>query len=108
MTYRLRMSDDFPVIYSNANDIYGNGGEEFFPTINVPQELIHHTITFRVHSEEQFSCIGSGTVEELDSTDFQTWVLDTTRETSSYTVLFIVIPTEVIEYQERTINGVDV
>lgn len=63
--YRLTMlSSTVPMFQTNVNDIVGTGNEELFPTINTPHELSRHLLTFRVHGDTPFRCIGSGLVQE--------------------------------------------
>jgi hypothetical protein len=120
MTYRLRFTPgSLPMFTSDVYDIVGRGNEEIFPTINTPHELARHHLTFRVHSDKPYRCIGSGRVEQVVQAeqgeqaqaarmDVQQWELDTGREVSSYTVMFFLLPEEDAVYEERTIEGVDV
>ena len=94
--------------FTDVNDIYGNGNEERFPTINTPHELARHRIRFRVHSETPYRCFGSGSVVKSDNQVVQEWELDTGREVASYTVMFMVMPAADTVYAEQTVDGVDV
>jgi len=108
MGYRLDLPEEYPRFSTNVHDIYGNGNEELYPTINTPHELSHHVLTFRVHQSPAFRCIGSGFIQRTGNTEFQEWVLDTEREVASYTVMFVLVPEADTVLEERTINGVDV
>lgn len=108
MSYGLDLPVQYPRFSSEVSDLYGDGNEELFPTINVPHELAHHRITFRVHSQQPFRCIGSGRVEPIAGGNIQEWRLDTEREVASYTVMFVIMPEADTLYQERTIDGVNV
>jgi hypothetical protein len=109
VSYRLNMPAGYPRFSTEVNDLEGRGNEELFPTINVPHDLAMHNITFRVHSNNPFRCIGSGLVTKTDDAPgIQQWTLDTEREVASYTVMFVLMPAADTWYEERTINGVDV
>lgn len=113
MEYRLTLDSGLPYFYSDSNDVDGNGGEELFPTINTPHELARHRLTFRVHGDTPYRCIGSGFVQALnagarDERAVREWLLDTEREVASYTVMFVLLPEADVVYEERTLNGVDV
>jgi hypothetical protein len=115
LSYRLQVGGNPYHFMTNVNDIQGNGNEEWFPTLNSPEELSHHVITFRVHSDKPYRCIGSGLVQSAASDkqagtldNVQQWTLDTEREVASYTIMFVLMPEEDTLYKERTINGVDV
>jgi hypothetical protein len=115
LAYRLPASGNPHHFMTNVHDVHGNGNEELFPTINSPEELAHHLITFRVHSDKPYRCIGSGHVQSVpagglagSAQNIQQWTLDTEREMASYTIMFVLMPVEDTVYEERTINGVDV
>lgn len=109
MTWSRVLSYNYPMLYTDANDIAGRGNEELFPTINVPQELARHTITFRVHSETPYRIIGSGNVtSQGSSSGFQQWLLDTEQEISSYTLMFVLMPAVDVDYHEQIVTGVPV
>lgn len=103
--YEIRDKFSKGRFYTNVNDIYGNGNEDLFPTINTPSELARHKITFIVESDEKYRCIGSGRVTDLSDNNSQTWVLDSGREIASYTVMFFLIPESESDFEERVING---
>jgi aminopeptidase N len=105
--YQLTLPGLYPRFSTEVNDLEGRGNEERFPTINTPHELARHILTFRVHSNTPFRCIGSGFVEKTDS-NIQEWTLDTEREVASYTVMFALLPQQDTIFEERNINGVDV
>ena len=107
ISYRLTIPGGYPRFSSKVHDLQGRGNEEWFPTINTPHELARHFLTFRVHSDTAFRCIGSGLVEETVS-DVQQWTLDTEREMASYTVMFALLPAQDTILEERNIGGVDV
>ncbi|MCP4214109.1 MAG: M1 family metallopeptidase [bacterium] len=107
MDYRLNLPASYPRFSTEVSDLQGRGNEELFPTINTPHELARHYLTFRVHGDREFRCIGSGLVEKVNS-DVQEWRLDTEREISSYSVMFALLPAEDTILEERTIEGVDV
>ncbi|MEN8153278.1 MAG: hypothetical protein ABFR75_04590 [Acidobacteriota bacterium] len=108
ISYRLNLTDDYYLFNSKVSDLYGRGNEEVFPTIDALHELATHTITFRIHSNIKFRCIGSGLVTETNNTTIQEWVLDTERKVSSHTVMFLVIPEADTIFEERIIDGVNV
>jgi hypothetical protein len=105
--YQLTLPGLYPRFSTEVNDIEGRGNEERFPTINTPHELARHILTFRVHSNTPFRCIGSGFVEKTNF-NVQEWTLDTEREVASYTVMFALLPQHDTVFEERNINGVDV
>jgi hypothetical protein len=107
MTYRLLLPELYPRFSTEVNDLEGRGNEEIFPTINTPHELARHRLTFRVHGNQAFRCVGSGHVIKTGTAP-QEWVLDTEREIASYTVMFVLVPEEDTVLQERNIAGVDV
>ena len=108
LVYDIARTDGYDRFYTEVNDIQGLGNEALFPTINVPHELARHVITFRVHSPEEYRCIGSGSVVRAASSDVQEWVLDTEREIASYTVMFFLAPAADTVLEERSVSGVDV
>ncbi|UCH95430.1 MAG: hypothetical protein JSV88_00910 [Candidatus Aminicenantes bacterium] len=107
ISYRLTLPPGYPRFSSKVHDLQGRGNEEWFPTINTPHELARHFLTFRVHSDTAFRCIGSGLVEETVS-DVRQWSLDTEREIASYTVMFALMPEEDTIFEERMIGEVPV
>jgi hypothetical protein len=107
ISYRLTLPEGYPRFCSKVHDLEGRGNEELFPTINTPHELARHVLTFRVHSDTPFRCIGSELMWESFST-VQEWSLDTERELASYTVMFVLMPEEDTILEERMIGGVDV
>ncbi|MCP4151994.1 MAG: M1 family metallopeptidase, partial [bacterium] len=119
MSYTLALPDEEEWIYSDVNDVIGNGNEEWFPTLNTPHELARHRLTFRVHSEKEYHFIGSGLVVQTDNGagttagltgltaglaggNVQEWTLDTEREIASYTVMFMAMPADLVDYEEAT------
>lgn len=108
MKYRLILPQGYPRFSTQVHDLYGRGNEELFPTINSPSELARHTLTFRVHGDELFHCIGSGLVEPLQTAAYQEWVLQSERPVASYTVMFAILPQADTVLSERNIAGVDV
>lgn len=107
ISYRVTIPEGYPRFSSKMHDLEGRGNEEWFPTINTPHELARHFLTFRVHGDIDFRCIGSGLVRETVS-DVRQWSLDTEREVASYTVMFALLPEEDTILEERTIGGVNV
>ncbi len=107
MTYRLDLPQGYPRFSPDVNDIEGIGNEEIFPTLNTPHELARHRIFINVHGSSPFRCLGSGLVEPV-SGPVQAWVLDSEREVASYTLFFVVVPAEDVQYRTRTINDVEV
>ncbi len=93
---------------TEVNDLYGNGNETIFPTINRPGELALHNLRFRVSSDIKFRLIGSSLVQKVENEDYQEWTLDTEIEMASYTVMFVLLPENDTIYEERSIDGVDV
>ncbi len=108
MKYRLNLPQGYPRFSTQVHDLYGRGNEEIFPTINSPEELAPHTLTFRVHGDRLFHCIGSGLVESRHTAGLQEWVLRTERPVASYTVMFALLPQDDTILAERNIAGVDV
>ncbi|MCP4155898.1 MAG: M1 family metallopeptidase, partial [bacterium] len=111
-----------------VSDVIGDGNEEWFPTLNTPHELARHRLTFRVHSEKEYRFLGSGLVVQtgneapgttkttapfsgpttgLAGGTVQEWSLDTEREIASYTVMFMAMPADLVDYEEATVEGVD-
>jgi hypothetical protein len=107
VSYRVAIPVGYPRFSSMVNDLEGRGNEEWFPTINTPHELARHFLTFRVHGDIAFRCIGSGLVRETVS-DVQQWSLDTEREVASYTIMFALLPEQDTFLIERMIGGVNV
>jgi hypothetical protein len=107
ISYRLNIPTSYGFI-TDVNDITGFGNEELFPTINTPHELARHILTFRVHSNNEYHCIGSGLVRQTVGDSIQEWILDTEREVSSYTVMFTILQVADTIYEERNVNGTDV
>ncbi len=107
MTYSLTRPNMYPRFSTEVNDLAGHGNEELFPTLNSPEEMARHEITFIVDSPNPFRCIGSGWVRQV-SAQPQTWILDTEREVASYTVFFALLPQADTVLQELTIAGVPV
>ncbi len=97
-----------PSFYTQVNDTIGRGNEYLFPTINSPEELAIHHITFQVQGDINYRCIGSGLVTRTDNVEVQEWTLDTRREISSYTLMFALMPEAITVYGERNISGVPV
>ncbi len=110
ISYRLEINDAYGRFFTDVNDITGNGNEELFPTINTPHELATHHITFNVHSDTPYFCIGSGQVSRSQArkNTVQRWYLDTRDSISSYTLMFLLVPEADIQYASQRINGVDV
>ncbi len=106
--YRIGYSNGYGSFYSDVNDIYGVGNEAVFPSINCPSDLSTHRITFSVVSDRSYSFIGSGKVTEIENNNNLKWILDTEREVASYTVMWMLVPEEDIDFEERVIDGVDV
>ncbi len=110
--YVLQLPQGYPRFSTEVNDIEGRGNEELFPTLNTPYEMSRHHITFRVHSNRAFRCIGSGLVEAQapppDQEDIQQWTLDTERDVASFSVLFVLLPEEDTVFETRRINNIDV
>jgi hypothetical protein len=107
ISYELPRPEPYPRFSTEVSDLEGRGNEEIFPTINSPQELARHRMTFRVHSDTAFRCIGSGHVARSNA-PLQEWTLDTEREIASYTLMFALLPEEDTVFEERRIAGVDV
>jgi len=107
ISYRLYLSKDYPAFCSGVTDIYGIGNEERFPCINSPEDLARHVFTFTVHSTVPYRFMGSGLVRKSE-TRVQQWTLDSEREISSYTLMFMLLPEADTRLESRTVNGVDV
>jgi hypothetical protein len=108
MTYSLFLPPEYPRFSTVVHDLKGIGNEERFPTLNSPEELCRHVLDFRVHSQKPYLFLGSSMIEKIDSSSTQHWRLDTKREISSYTVMFILVPEEDFNFEEREINGLPV
>ncbi len=108
VVYAISLPAGYPRFSSEVNDLEGRGNEEIFPTINSPEELARHQITFRVESSTPFRLVGSGRVERGPNPSPQEWSLDTERPVASYTVMFALLPAADTVYQERTIAGIPV
>ena len=106
--YRIGYSNGYKSFYSNVNDIYGVGNEVVFPSINCPSDLSIHRITFSVVSDRDYSFIGSGKVTEIESNNVRKWMLDTERAVASYTIMWMLVPEEDIDFEEREVDGIDV
>lgn len=108
MRYRLSLPAEYPRFATDVNDLRGNGNEELFPTINSPEELARHRITFTVHGSRTYRFIGSGLTNSAPEGGLQRWTLDTEREIASYSVMFALMPAADTIYSERTIGGLPV
>jgi hypothetical protein len=106
--YRLSVPAVYPRFSSEVNDILGRGNETVWPTLNTPHELARHVVTFRVHDNQAFRFLGSGRSDFTWDGAVQQWVLDTQRDVSSYSVLFVLLPASDTEYREWLIDGVPV
>jgi len=106
--YRLSVPAVYPRFSSEVNDILGRGNEAVWPTINTPHELARHVVTFRVHDIQTFRFVGSGRSDFTQDGGVQQWVLDTQRDVSSYSVMFVLLPAGDTEYREWLIDGVPV
>lgn len=106
--YRIGYLNGYKSFYSNVNDISGMGNEVIFPSINCPSDLSRHRITFSVVSDRDYSFIGSGKVTVMESNNARKWILDTEIEVASYTVMWMLIPEEDIDFEERVLDGIDV
>lgn len=110
-TLRLKYKshDHLLGVVSNVYELAGIGNEKYWPTINSPGEMARHRIEVNLHSSEKFYFIGSGTVNKTkEKGDVQQWVLDTEREVDSASVMFALLPSESVKYQERFIEGVKI
>ncbi len=108
ISYRKNLTNNYYMFATEVSDLYGNGNESIFPTINRPGELALHKLRFRVSSDMKFRLIGSGLVQKIENDYYQEWTLDTEREMASYTVMFVLLPEDDTLYEEKTIDGVDV
>jgi hypothetical protein len=106
--YRLAVPTAYPRFSSEVNDILGRGNETVWPTLNTPHELARHVLTFRVHDSQPFRFVGSGSVTSSRDGAVQQWILDTQRPVSSYSVMFVLLPSADTTYQEWSIDGVAV
>jgi hypothetical protein len=106
--YSLPFSDAYRRFYVNVNDILGRGNELLFPTLNAPHELARHVLSFRVHGERPYQCLGSGLVTHTATEGLKEWVLDSEREIASYTLMFMLAPAADVVMQERTVAGIAV
>lgn len=93
--------------WTNVNDIQGVGNEYYFPTINFPNELAKHKITFNVHGGG-YSFISSGKTSYNTIDDGQQFVIEPGRDVASYTIMFVLIPSDDVIASAKTINGVNV
>ncbi len=93
--------------WTNVNDIEGTGNEYYFPTINFPSELAKHKITFNVHGGG-YSFVSSGKTTENEIEDGQQFIIEPIRDVASYTIMFVLIPTDDVVVEEKEIDGVNV
>jgi hypothetical protein len=107
-SYPLALADAGGRFFADVNDIEGRGNEVVLPTLNVPHELAHHVLVFRVHAAEAYVAVGSGLLTGRSAGDIQEWTLDTEREVASYTVMFHLAPARTHAFTERRLRGVDV
>jgi hypothetical protein len=107
-SYALPLPDAGGRFFADVNDLDGRGNEAVLPTLNVPHELAHHVLVFRVHAAEPYLAVGSGLLAARAAGDVQEWVLDTEREVASYTVMFHLAPARSHLLAERRLRGVDV
>jgi hypothetical protein len=110
-THTLEIHYTFPsktgsALYTDVNDIYGNGNEWFWPTINCPSERLHHRIGIQVTPGYAYHFMGGGHVTEV--TPDQRWEMWQDHDIASYTVFFILAPRQDIVFAERVIDGVTV
>ena len=86
--------------------------EADFPTVSSPEELARHRIQVRVHTDQPYTVIGSGTVTpdapdgQIDGA--QSWLIDTGRAVSSSTVFFAAVPQAQVRTTRFATRGVDV
>lgn len=93
--------------WANVNDITGVGNEYYFPTINFPNELAKHKITFNVHGGD-YSFISSGKTTTNSIEDGQQFIIEPTRDVASYTIMFVLIPSDDVLVSQKVVNGVNV
>jgi hypothetical protein len=108
MNFHLSIVGNYPRFLSEVEDGMGRGNEQRFPTINTPHELARHQLTFRIHGGKRYEMVGSGVLNSAVDGDVQTWTLDTLRPISSYTVLFVLMPKDDVDVEERVVSGVPV
>jgi hypothetical protein len=108
MTFHLLLPGSHPRFNTKVDDLTGAGNEEVFPTINSPEEMARHRIIFRAHGNRRFVCLGSGKTDEIPGAPLQEWLLDSEREISSYTVMFVLVPKEDVVFEQKTISGIPV
>ena len=108
VTYRLALGAGYPRFTTNVHDIKGSGNEELFPTLNTPYERARHRITLRVSDADPYRCLGSGLVERTENPGFQEWIVDSEREVSSYTMMFVLLPEADTLLREGEISGIPV
>lgn len=106
--YKNRLSRAYTMLNSQVSDLYGIGNELSFPCINRFGDPLHHLITFRVHGDTPFRCLGSGRVSLLQEAEIQSWQLDSVREVPSNTVMFVLLPVADSRERNRTVSGVAV
>jgi len=93
---------------TNVSDITGSGNEALWPTINSPEELARHTVTFRISSDDDYVAVGSGGVTKEVFGGVQEFSIDTGRQVSSYTVMLAAMPRDKVEYYSFDVDGVRV
>jgi hypothetical protein len=108
ISFHLNIVGNYPRFLSEVEDGMGRGNEQRFPTINTPHELARHQLTFRIHGGKRFEMVGSGILDSFVAGDIQTWTLDTLRPISSYTLLFVLMPKDDVDVEERVVSGVPV
>jgi len=107
-TFKLDQQIKNLVFSTNVNDVVGRGNEILFPTLNTPWDSARHTITFRVHGDREYRCIGSGLVTRNPDPSIQEGRLDTEEEIPSYLIMFMLRPADTVIMEEREIAGVKV
>jgi hypothetical protein len=108
MDFHLLLPGSHPRFNTKVSDLTGAGNEEVFPTINSPEEMARHRITFRVHGNRRFVCLGSGKTDKIPGMPLQEWLLDSEREVSSYTVMFVLLPEQDVVVEQKTISSIPV
>ncbi len=108
INYTFEHTDNYKSFFSNVNDIRGEGNEMVFPTINCPSDLSKHRIAFSVKSDRPYSFMGSGKVKDKSNKKIQKWLLDSERDVASYTIMWMLIPTEDVVSEEKVIDGVKI
>jgi len=96
--------------FANFDDTEGPDSETEtqWPTISSPEEYIRHRIRIRVHADQPYTVLGSGSVHQRAATDAQTWDIDTGRPIPSSIVFFSAVPSAKFHTEQFEVRDVAV